>query len=212
MNLVNMHLILGHVVADHSFTNNYKIRTYKGWNLIGHMLWSAFAILAFTFDILLKSPKGIAILLTFILIHWVGDWLRTKFYEKGQKRKIDILEATMLVIAIIFNALVASDFSKSYLSAEFVYYLMGMSIVSVGVTYIFRNFYPGKEDLPDIDGISERLAVFVFTLANRPLFAALSLAIAYLYRLFRYKKPDPTWWMSPVLGVGISLLWYVTMH
>ena len=212
MKLPNLHFFFGHVVADHAFTNNYKIRTYKGWKLLGHMLWSAFAVLAFTFDVLLKTPKGITIFFIFIAIHSFGDYYRTKLYAAGKKRAIDWLELSMLGIAALFNALVANDLSHSYLSAQFVYYLMGMSVVSVGVTYFFRNFYPGKEDLPDVDGISERLAFFVFFLAGHPILAFASLGIGYIYRLFRYKKADPTWWLSPLLGAILSLVWRFTLY
>ncbi len=211
--MMPLHLFLGHIVADHSFTNNYKIRNYRGMKLIGHILWSMFAILAFTFDTLLfKNAFTTSILFIFFAIHAVGDVLRVKFWRVGKKRAVDILELILLVIAFIFNALVVKYFRTSYLSSEFVFYLLGMSVVSVGVTYLFRNFYPGIEDLPDVDGISERLAVFVFMLAKKPLFVAISLALGLVWRIFRYKKVDPTWYLSPTLGFALSLLWYLAMY
>ncbi len=210
--MYNLHLFLGHVVADHSFTNNAKIRKYSGWNLVGHMIWSFLAILAFTFDILLKSRVGIAILLSFAAVHATGDYIRTVLYRQGKKRMIDLLELGLLVAAFIFNAFVQKRFSTSYLSGEFVYYLLGMSVVTTFVTYFFRNFYPKIEDLPDVDGITERMIIFIFLLAKKPLFVLLTILVALGYRMIKYKKPDSLWWMSPVFGLGISLFWYLTMY
>ncbi len=210
--MVNMHLVLGHVVADHAFTNNYKIRGYKGLKLMGHMAWSVFAILAFTFDRLLKNPFTLGVLFAFFAFHIFGDYYRVKLYKEGKKRKIDILELILLFGAIIANFLVHPYLKGSYLSSEFVYYLMGMSVVSVGVTYLFRNFYPGIEDLPDVDGISERLAVYVFMLAKKPLFVAVSLLLGLLWRYWKYRKPDPMWYLSPILGLALSFFWYVTLY
>ena len=210
--LVNLHLVLGHVVADHSFTNNYKIRSYRGLKLVGHILWSWFALLAFTFDTLLKNPFSLGVLVSFSIIHAFGDVYRVKLYSAGKKRAIDLLELILLILVVIANSLVAKGLKGSYLSAEFVYYLLGMSVVSVGVTYLFRNFYPGVEDLPDVDGISERLAVFVFMLARKPLFVVISLVLGLLWRIWKYRRVDPTWYLSPALGLGLSFLWYLTLY
>ncbi len=210
--MINMHLVLGHVVADHSFTNNYKIRKYRGARLFGHMLWSIFAILAFTFDTLLHNTRGLVVLATLVAFHIWGDYQRVKLYEKGKRREIDLLELILLSGAILANWLVSREFSSSFLSSEFVYYLMGMSIVSTGVTYLFRNFYPGPESMSDIEGISERLAFFIFLLAGKVEFAYLSLALGFLYRLLRFRRRNPVWWMSPVLGIVISYLWKFTLY
>ncbi len=210
--MYNLHLFLGHVVADHAFTNNAKIRKYRGLNLLGHMVWSGFAILAFTFDVLLKSALGITVLLTFTGIHILGDYLRTLFYRKGLKNQINYLELSMLIIAFVFNWMVSKSFDVSYLSSEFVFYLLGMSVVSVGVTYFFRNFYPKEEELPDVDGISERLAIFVFFLANEPLLVLASIGLGFLYRLWRYRKPSFIWYVSPISGLLISFVWYIVMY
>ncbi|MCD6450219.1 MAG: hypothetical protein J7L34_06915 [Thermotogaceae bacterium] len=210
--MYNLHLLLGHVVADHSFTNNAKIRKYSGWNLAGHMIWSFLAILAFTFDILLKSKIGIFVLGTFTAIHIMGDYLRTVLYKQNKKRMIDLLEFGLLVIAFTFNSLVQKEFNRSYLSGEFIYYLLGMSIVTTFVTYFFRNFYPKIEDLPDVDGITERMIIFIFFLAKKPLFVFFTILVAFAYRVIKYRKPDNLWWMSPLFGLGISLFWYLTIY
>ena len=210
--MVNMHLILGHVVADHSFTNNYKIRNYRGTKLLGHVVWSIFAILAFTFDTLLNNTLGIVVLGSFIAFHIWGDYKRSSLNSSGKKRMINILELALLAGAIVSNWIVYDEFYHSFLTSEFVYYLMGMSVVSTGVTYIFRNFYPGIEDMSDIEGISERLAFFVFLLAGKDGFAYLSIAFGFLYRLIRIRKYNATWWMSPVLGLIISYIWKITLY
>ena len=210
--MTNLHLVLGHVVADHSFTNNYKIRSYRGLKLIGHMAWSVFAILAFTFDTLLKSTLGAVVLISFMAVHVWGDFQRVRLYSMGKKREIDILELSLLLLAIVANWIVSKDLTGSYLTPEFVYYLMGMSVVSTAVTYFFRNFYPGKEDMSDIEGISERLAFFVFLLAGKTGFAYLSIALGFVYRLIRIRKYDPTWWMSPLFGITLSYIWKITLY
>ncbi len=210
--MINMHLVLGHVVADHSFTNNYKIRNYRGMKLFNHMVWSVFAVLAFTFDTLLNNTKGIIVLSSFIAFHIWGDYERVKLNSSGRKRMIDILELILLTGAIIANWIVHDRFYQSFLSSEFVYYLMGMSVVSTGITYLFRNFYPGIEDMSDIEGISERLAFFVFLLAGKIGFAYLSLAFGLLYRLIRIRKYNASWWMSPLFGITISYLWKITLY
>lgn len=208
--MLPLHLFLGHVVADHAFTNNAKIRTYKGSKLVGHILWSFFAVLAFTFDVFLYSRLGILILTLFFIVHAVLDVLRVKLYHK--KRFLDLVEASGLGFAFFFNMLGVKLLNNSYLSNEFVMYLLGMSVVSVGVTYFFRNFYPKDEFMSDIDGISERLAVFIFLLAPKPLFVFLSLMIAFFYRLIFVKKLNHTWWISPLSGLLISLLWRMILY
>ncbi|RKX49898.1 MAG: hypothetical protein DRP38_02075 [Thermotogae bacterium] len=204
------HLLLGHVVADHAFANNEKIRKYKGLKLFGHIVWSFFAILAFCFDTIFNSLKGIVIFISFFVLHAVIDILRVKYSKR--RRIVDILELIALSGAFFGNLMIFDLLKSSYLSPEFVYYLLGMSVVSVGVTYIFRNFYPGVPEMSDIEGISERLAFFVFMLAGKFLFAFLSLVLGFLYRLWRIKKFDPTWWMSPSLGVVISTVWYISLY
>lgn len=204
--MLPLNILLGHVVADHAFTNNAKIRTYSGSKLVGHIAWSVLAILAFTFDTLLKSTIGIAIILIFSLVHAVLDVLRVKWYRKN-KRIVDIIELTGIAVALVVNLIFAPLLRNSYLSPEFVLYLMGMSVVSVAITYIFRNYYPADEFLPDVDGISERLAIFVFILASKPLLAIASIGIGLLYRLLFVKKVNHTWWISPVSGVILSFIW-----
>lgn len=204
--MLPLNILLGHVVADHAFTNNAKIRTYSGNKLVGHIAWSILAILAFTFDTLLKSFTGIAILVGFSLFHAVLDVLRVKWYRKN-KRVVDLIELIGIAVALIINLLFASLFQNSYLSPEFVQYLMGMSVVSVAITYIFRNYYPADEFLPDVDGISERLAIFVFTLASKPLLVMISIGLGLIYRLIFVKKVNHTWWISPASGIVLSLLW-----
>ncbi len=212
MRVVNLHLLLGHVVADHAFTNNYKIRSYRGIKLAGHILWSAFAILAFTFDTLLKDPIGKWILLALMVFHAWGDVQRVKLYSAGKKKQIDLLELFLLAVFGIFNIIFEDTFNDSYLTSEFAFYLMGMSVVSTGVTYFFRNFYPGVEDMSDIEGISERLAFFVFLLAGKTGLAFLSLALGLLYRISRIRRYDPTWWISPLSGIILSYLWKLALY
>lgn len=204
--MLPLNILLGHVVADHAFTNNAKIRTYSNGKLIGHIFWSILAILAFTFDTLLKSFVGILVLVGFSSVHAVLDVLRVKWYKKN-KRIVDLVELVGIAVALVVNLLSVGSLRNSYLSPEFVMYLMGMSVVSVGITYVFRNYYPAEEFLPDVDGISERLAIFVFVLASEPLLVVVSIAIGLLYRLIFVKKVNHTWWISPASGLVLSFVW-----
>ncbi|MGB9614779.1 MAG: hypothetical protein ACP5KD_06295 [Fervidobacterium sp.] len=204
-----IHLFLAHFVADHGFTDNTKIRSYTGYKLIEHIVWSLFALLAFTFDTLLKTERGIIVLSILAIVHILGDILRTKIRDL---KKIHILELTELAIALILNYLVADLFVYSYISKEFAIYLLGMAVVSMAVTYIFRNFYPGDLRYNDLDGISERLAFFVFFLAKNYVFAFLSLALGFLYRLWKVKKFSYTWLISPLLGVAITVIWKLWIY
>lgn len=197
-----LHLFLGHYVADHGFTNNSKIRHLKGWKIFEHMIWSVFAILAFTFDTLLN--KAPVILFSFIAIHLFFDYLRTKV---SKKLYYHLIEIAGIFIALIFNYFVADYFFTSYLSREFVLYLLGMALVTTALSYVFRNFYPGIENFEDLEGISERLAFFVFFLANKPIFAFISLGLGFLYRFWKVKKFDHTWWISPLFAIIFTLLW-----
>ncbi|MCD6552227.1 hypothetical protein [Thermotoga sp.] len=206
------HLFLGHVVADHGFTNNAKIREYTGWKLIGHMIWSVFAILAFTFDVVLKSPRGTIVFFVAVVVHLVGDVLRTYLHRRGKKRAIDLLELSLFVVFLILNFSIKDLFANSYLTSVFVFYLLGMNAVSVAITYLFRNFLPGDPKISDIEGISERLAFFVFLLAGRETLAFLSLVLGFLYRLWKFRRPDVRWWLSPALGVVISAIWNWMMY
>ncbi|MDN5324294.1 MAG: hypothetical protein PWP02_4 [Thermosipho sp. (in: thermotogales)] len=197
-----LHLFLGHYVADHGFTNNSKIRHLKGWKIIEHMIWSIFAILAFTFDTLLYELP--VILFSFIAIHLVLDYLRIKVSKKFHYH---LIELSGILVALIFNYFVADYFKTSYLSKEFVLYILGMALVTTLLSYIFRNFYPGIEDFEDLEGISERLAFFVFFLANKPVFAFISLALGFLYRIWKIRKFDHVWWISPLYAVIFTILW-----
>ncbi|MGQ9855329.1 MAG: hypothetical protein ACUVQF_01190 [Fervidobacterium sp.] len=198
-----IHLFLAHFVADHGFTDNAKIRHYKGYKLLEHIVWSIFALLAFTFDTLLKSRTGIIVLVSMMVIHVLGDVMRTKI---ANIKRIHILEVALLSIAFVLNLFVADEFVNSYISKEFAMYLLGMAVVSMAVTYFFKNFYPGNEDYNDLDGISERLAFYVFFLGNNYLLAFLSLGLGLLYRFWK-TKPSHVWWISPMSAVLISIIW-----
>ncbi|MEN3043484.1 MAG: hypothetical protein ABDH59_09375 [Fervidobacterium sp.] len=111
-----IHLFLAHFVADHGFTDNTKIRSYKGYKLFEHIIWSIFALLIFTFDTLLKSQKGIIVLSIMALLHVFGDIIRTKIKDL---KKIHLLELSELLIAFIKNMIVSDLFIYSYISKEF---------------------------------------------------------------------------------------------
>lgn len=199
-----IHLLLAHIVADHGFTDNTKIRSYRGFHLLEHIAWSIFALLAFTFDTLLKTNLGRAVLLAMIVVHVVGDVVRTRI---GQSKYVHVLELGLIFVAFVLNKVVEPLFTFSYISREFAMYLLGMSVVSMAVTYVFRNFYPADVSYNDLDGISERLTFFVFFLAGNYALAFLSLLLGFLFRVWKVRKFSHTWWISPLSGIVITLVW-----
>jgi hypothetical protein len=85
-------------------------------------------------------------------------------------------------------------------------YLVGMVTVSVIPTQIFRmiGWIPKIDN--ESEGISERLAIFIFILALNWLLALVSIGCAVVYRLIFKKKNHPLWLISPALGIAVSLL------
>nr|WP_143610951.1 hypothetical protein [Thermosipho melanesiensis] len=197
-----LHLFLGHYVADHGFTHNSKLRHLKGWDFVQHIIWSVFAILAFTFDTLLYTVP--VVLFAFIAIHLFLDYLRIKVKKQLHYH---LVELSGIVTALVFNIFVSTYFKTSYLSKEFVLYILGMALVTTALSYFFRNFYPAIEMYEDLEGISERLAFFIFYLANKPLLAFLALIFGFLFRLWKVKKFDHVWWISPTFAIVFSIFW-----
>jgi hypothetical protein len=89
--------------------------------------------------------------------------------------------------------------------------LLGILLVTVGVTYFFRK---GIIDFLKSDsiGITERLVIFIFVFANKIEWVIISVLAAIVYRVFFSKERKIEWVLSPVIGVGFSFLWKLIME
>ncbi|MDK2865231.1 MAG: hypothetical protein PWP37_1423 [Thermotogota bacterium] len=194
------HYFVIYLVADHAFVNNHTLDRQTFKQFLGHLLWSFLVVLAFTFDTLLKTTEGTVIFLSFAGLHLLTDWIRWRFHRNK------IVELANLVITFIYTLLFSSFLKRSYVSPEFSTYLLGMLIVTVGVTYLTRELT--EPDRKDTVGISERLAIYIFAMAGRFEWVIISIIAGLVYRLIFEKRRDVTWWLSPLVGALLSFLWF----
>lgn len=194
------HFLVIYLVADHAFVNNHTLDKQPVRKFWGHLLWSFLVILAFTFDTLLKTTEGTAVFLTFAGFHLVLDWVRWE-YHIGK-----LVELSNLAMAIVYTLLFSHLLGSSYVSPEFSTYLFGMLATTVGVTYLVRELM--EHTYKDTVGISERLAIYIFAMAGKFEWVLISIVAGLIYKLAFEKKRDFTWWLSPVMGALVSLVWY----
>jgi len=194
------HFLVTYLVADHAFVNNHTLDKQPARKFLGHLLWSFLVILAFTFDTLLETVEGTVVFLSFAGLHLVLDWVRWK-YHRGKP-----VELSNLAIAIVYTLLFSHFLGSSYISPEFSTYLLGMLAATVGVTYLVRELI--GQTYKDTVGISERLAIYIFAMAGKFEWVLISVVAGLIYRLAFEKKRDFTWWLSPVMGTLVSLVWY----
>lgn len=199
--MIALHLFLAHTVADYSFTNPMKLYGLNDTTLkLKHWAWVSIVFLAFTFDITLSSPLGVLFLAMAVGMHFLTDVMRWKKVNSW------IVESVSLGVFLVYAAILSSFFSDSFISPYFSMYLIGMVVVSVIPTQIFRML--GAIDAMDneSDGISERLAVFIFAVAQQYLFMFIAIAAALVYRVFFRKKPNWVWAVSPLIGMVLAFL------
>jgi hypothetical protein len=92
-------------------------------------------------------------------------------------------------------------------------YLIGMIFVSVLPTQIMRMTGIIKTFEAESDGISERLAMYVFICADKPLYAIIVPIVALLYRKIVKKEFDKSWWISPLIGFTVPWLFkFIIFH
>jgi len=199
--MLALHLFLAHTVADYSFTNPMKLYGEgSSWAILKHAAWFAVVFLAFTFDTVFSSGYGITLFFGSLVLHGLIDCLRFK------NKKVWWVETVSWLSFLAIGIFSSVFFTGSYITPAFAMYLVGMVSVSVIPTQIFRmiGWIPKMEN--ESDGISERLAIFIFILAlNWPL-ALASIGCGLSYRLIFRKMTPPLWWVSPTLGIAVSLL------
>jgi len=168
--------------------------------LFKHLIWFVLVFLAFSFDVVFTSPVNMIIFCSALVLHGVIDILRVKKINPWMVEGLSL--ASFLIFAFIFS----SQFVNSYITSYFSMYLIGMICVSVIPTQIMRMTKLIDPLENESEGISERLAMYIFICAGNFLYALAALLIAWVYRLIVRKKVDKTWWLSPL--IGLTLPWF----
>lgn len=199
-----VHFLSAYLIANHAFVNNVRLRTYDEKRLIRHFIWVTLVFLALTFDVLLATAGGIAILGLAVVIN---------FGLRVLDKKIPnfLIETVAVIVFVSLSTITYARFADSYITPVFSWYLCGMLVVTVGVTYFFRRTIISKLSADSI-GITERLVIFIFLIPGRYEWVAISVLGGLLYRLVFSKSPKSEWIASPAAGVIVSLLWLMIMR
>jgi len=199
--LFYLNYFLAHTVSDYAFTNPMKLYGEKRFfELFKHMIWFVLVFLAFSFDVVFSNPLNIVIFVSALILHGIIDFLRLRKFNPWMVETVSIF--TFLLLSFIFS----SQFVNSYITSYFSLYLVGMITVSVIPTQIMRMTKLIDPLENESEGISERLAMYIFICAGQYLFALAALVIALVYRFIVKKKVDRTWWLSPL--IGLTLPWF----
>lgn len=198
-----VHVIVAYLTADYAFTNTNKIKAMDRKELFKHWIWVVLIFLVFTFDTLLKTFYGPIILMILLGFHFYNDLLK--------KKNLLLSEFLGITTSFVINIIFIKQLRNSYITPEFSFYLLGMLLVSVVVSTIGRSLKIIDEDSTDSDGISERLAIYIFLYAGQYLWVFMSIITALVYRLIVQKKANSYWLLSPLLGIIIGILWKVML-
>jgi len=199
-----VHLLVAYIVANHAFVNNNKLGDTEGKKKLYQILWGALVLLAFSFDTLFSTPKGILVFALAILLLPVILFLRTKFPQ-------DLIEFLAIVLYTFLSFLVSDLLKNSYITSPFAWYLLGILLVTVGVTYFFRKGIIDSFKRDSI-GITERLVIYIFAFAGKIEWIIISVLAAVVYRVIFSKERKIEWILSPLIGVIFSLLWKLLME
>jgi len=199
-----LHLLVAYYVVDHAFVNNRKLAKMDDKKFWMHFIWVVLIFLAFTFDVFLSSPLGILLLILSIGL--------TVTVDMGRKRLSNpLIEVIAFFLLLFFTLLGRSFLVESFVTVEFSWYLMGMLLVTVGVTYFLRGpILP--EEATDSIGIAERMSIFIFILANHWTWVIISVVAGLVFRLVFSKDNKKEWIISPVVGIVVSFLWQLLMR
>lgn len=201
--MIPLHGFLSSFIADHAFSNVYSEKLKVRNNLITHIIWSILAILAFTFDTL-KTPLGIIAFLVLVSYHVFIDIYRTK----GTTFKKELL---YLSIALVINLIFFKAYTNTYISTEFIYYLLGMMFATSFGSFIERTFNIIDPQIKDTAGASERLAIYIFLSKFKIEWVLVSILAGLIYRFFIVKEKSKEWLFSPLYGVIVSSIWIIIM-
>ncbi|OAA30411.1 hypothetical protein AT15_10240 [Kosmotoga arenicorallina S304] len=199
-----LHFLVSYLVADHAFVNSYKLKDLEKLNYWKHFIWAALVFLAFTFDSLLTTSLGILLFAAAVAGELGVLYLRKVLAD-------DFVEVIAFGYFLLLSFLSRDLFENSYVTTQFCWYLLGMLLATVGVTYFFRKGVVSRVEKDSV-GISERLALYIFTFAGLFEWLAIVVLAGILYRLFFSKTGKIEWLLSPILGIGFSLLWLFIMR
>jgi len=202
---MTLHFLLGYLVSDHTFVNNYKLGKMDKNKMLIHFIWVFLFYLAFTFDVVFKSGLGVILFVLAIGFNIAIDLLRKRY-------KNPILEISAMAFYIVLSLVSSSMFLVSFISPEFSWYLVGMILATVGVTYFIRRFKIIDPSKSDSIGISERLALFIFVFAQKIEFVIIAIVAGFLYRLIFSRDNKKEWIISPVAGLVIAYIWFFIMR
>ena len=196
-----LNYFLAHTVADYAFTNPMKLYGERRFGeLIKHIIWVILVFLAFSFDVAFTNPLNVVGFIIALILHFNFDFSRIKKYNPWT------VELSSILAFLIYSFAYSKQFSNSFITSYFSMYLIGMICVSVIPTQFMRMTKIIDPLENESEGISERLAMYIFICAGNYLFALAALLIAFVYRLIVKKKFDTTWWLSPL--IGFTLPWF----
>lgn len=196
-----LNYFLAHTVSDYAFTNPMKLYGEKRiFEILKHTIWFILVFLAFSFDVVFSNPLYVVIFVSALILHAIIDFLRLRKFNPW------MVESLSLFSFLLFSFIFSSQFDNSFITSYFSLYLIGMVCVSVIPTQIMRMTKLIDPLENESEGISERLAMYIFICAGQYFFAAAALLIALVYRLIVKKSVDRTWWLSPL--IGLTLPWF----
>ncbi|MFO7882451.1 MAG: hypothetical protein R6U52_07955 [Kosmotogaceae bacterium] len=199
-----VHLLVAYIVANHAFVNNNKLGEMEEKRNLYQILWGALVILAFSFDTLFTTPKGIFVFTIAIVLLPVILFLRTRLSQ-------DLVEFLAIILYAFLSFLVSDLLHASFITTPFAWYLLGILLVTVGVTYFFRKGIIDSMKSDSI-GITERLVIYIFAFAGKIEWVIISVLVAIVYRVIFSKERKIEWVLSPVFGVGFSFVWKLIME
>jgi len=168
--------------------------------LIKHLIWFVLVFLAFSFDVVFTNPFSTVIFVVALILHSIIDFLRLRKFNPW------MVELTSLFSFLLLSIIFSGQFANSFITSYFSLYLIGMIFVSVIPTQFMRMTKVIDPLENESEGISERLAMYIFICAGNYLFALAAVIIALVYRLIVKKQFDTTWWLSPL--IGLTLPWF----
>jgi len=175
------------------------------FEILKHTIWFVLVFLAFSFDVVFLNPLNLVIFFSALCLHAIIDFLRFRKFNPW------MVETLSICTFLLFSLLFSRQFVNSFISSYFSMYLIGMICVSVIPTKIMRMAKLIDPLENESEGISERLAIYIFICAGQFLFAGVALVIALAYRFIVKKKVDRTWWISPLIGLTVPWVFKIVI-
>lgn len=201
-----INIFLSHFVSDYAFTNVYSEKFLDKSDYYKHIIWFLLVFLAFNFDML--NGWAALVVTGSLLLHAGIDIYRIK------KQKANFyMELIFLGIFFLISYIFRNLFLNSFLSNVFQLYIVGMVVATSFGSFLFRTFNVLKKEEKDTIGASERLAMFIFILAQQYLWVLIAIGAGIAYKLLFVKEKNfKEMIFSPTYAIIISLLWLILMR